>query len=116
MYEETTSKVSSSEHNRLYSRALAMLERIRVSPLFSTLSYLHSAKGVTLGITLLKKQDYVSVTIEGGNIPDLFRADKVLNNVPLIEGAEQLANHVRYARLFASKQLAPAKPRYGKGL
>jgi hypothetical protein len=72
---------------------------------------LHSAKGVTLSITLLKTQDYVSVTIEGATTPGLFSKGKVLNNVPLIEAAEQLADQVRYERIFASRQLEPARTR-----
>lgn len=111
-----TKKVSSSEHNRLYSVALARLERARVSPLFSETKYVHIAKGVKLSISLIKKQDYVAVVILGDHVPGLFSKGKVLNNVPLIEGAEQLANQVRYERIFASRQLAPAKPRHGKGL
>jgi hypothetical protein len=111
-----TSKVSSSEHNRLYSVALSRLERIRVSPLFSEIKYVHIAKGITLSISLIKKQDYVAVIIIGDHVPSLFSKGKVLNNVPLIEGAEQLAEQVRYERLFASKQLPRVLPKTDKVL
>jgi hypothetical protein len=99
-----TTKVSSSEHNRIYSRALAMLERARLCPLYGEVSYLHSAKGVTLSISLIKKQDYVAVIILCDYLQTLFSKSKILNTIPLLEGAMQLAEQVRHDRILASRQ------------
>ena len=100
--------VSNTEHLRLHSKAQAMLERARCSPLFSATSYLHSAKGVTLSISLVKKQDYVAVLIVGAHIAGSDSKGKVPHKLPLLEGAAQLAEQVKAERVWASKQFPQA--------
>ena len=99
--------VSNNEHNRLHSRAQAMLERARCSPLFSTTSYIHEAKGISLSISLIKKQDYVAVLILGAHIAGLDSKGKIPHTKPLLEGAVQLAEQVKAERIWASKQGRP---------
>ena len=106
MSQSSSRSVSNTEHNRLHSKAQAMLERARCSPLFSVTSYLHEAKGVSLSISLIKKQDYVAVLIVGAHIAGLDSKGKIPHTKPLLEGAQLVAEQVKAERVWASKQVS----------
>lgn len=94
--------VINPEHLRLRSKAQAMLERARCSPMLTATSYTQYAKGVTVSITLIKRQNCVSVHIIGDYVLAPSSKCKISNKVHLFEGTKLLADTIRKELRYAS--------------